>query len=281
MGSIPAARWVLEAAVDVSVLSAVQAACVQHGGFITGAQRFDSSGFGISPAEASAMDPQQRLVLELGYTSLHGAAHRRSTLMGGDGGVFLGIERPDWALAQPPSARSSVYAVTGDNVSAAAGRVSFVLGMQGPCSSMDTACASSLSALHAASYAARFGECGDALTLALSLKLVPHPTLGAASAGMLSADGRCKTLDQRANGYARSEGVGSLVVRPFDDTLAEALVFGSAVRQDGRSASLTAPNGSAQRTLLFAALGRASTAPTDVACIEAHGTGTGDRKSVV
>ena len=60
------------------------------------------------------------------------------TLMGGDSGVFLGIERPDWAITQPPSARSSVYAVTGDNISAAAGRVSFVLGLQGPCSSVDT-----------------------------------------------------------------------------------------------------------------------------------------------
>merc|ERR1711969_268362 len=96
------------------------------------------------------MDPQQRLLLEVGFASLHGASERRVSLMGGDGGVFLGIERPDWALAQPPSARGSVCAVTGDNVSVAAGRVSFALGMQGPCSSVDTACASALVALEAA-----------------------------------------------------------------------------------------------------------------------------------
>ena len=95
------------------------------------------------------MDPQQRLLLELGYAALHGSSQRRVTLMGGDGGVFLGIERPDWALAQPPSARGSVYAVTGDNVSAAAGRVSFALGLQGPCSSVDTACSSALAAARA------------------------------------------------------------------------------------------------------------------------------------
>ena len=92
------------------------------------------------------MDPQQRLLLELGYAALHGSAHRRQTLLGGDGGVFLGIERPDWALVQPPEARGSVYAVTGDNVSVAAGRTSFALGMQGPCFSIDTACAPLLSA---------------------------------------------------------------------------------------------------------------------------------------
>ena len=117
MSGVPASRWVLAAMVDPSTLTAVQQACVQHGGFVSGADRFDCVSFGISPAEAHAMDPQQRLLLELGYASLHASSHRRVTLMGGDSGVFLGIERPDWAITQPPSARSSVYAVTGDNIS--------------------------------------------------------------------------------------------------------------------------------------------------------------------
>merc|ERR1711995_78667 len=98
---------------------------------------------------------------------------RRVALMRGNIGVFLGIERPDWALAQPPEARVSVYAVTGDNVSAAAGRVSFVLGLQGPCSSVDTACASSLSAMHGGAHTVAGGESGTALAMAVSLKLVP------------------------------------------------------------------------------------------------------------
>ena len=216
----------------------------------------------------------QRLLAETGYAALHATSHRRATLMGSDGGVFLGIERPDWALAQPPSARSSVYAVTGDNVSAAAGRLSFMLGLHGPCSSVDTACSSALAAVHGGAHAVRVGECGDALALSVSLKLVPHGTLGAASAGMLSVDGRCKTFDARANGYARSEGVSALVLRVGDAESACVLLCGSAVRQDGRSASLTAPNGSAQRTLLLAALGRASFSPAEVGSVEAHGTGT-------
>ena len=120
---------------------------IRHGAFTIGAELFDNAHFAISTAEAGAMDPQQRLLLELGYSSLHASAQRRATLMGGDSGVFLGIERPDWAIAQPPSARGSVYAVTGDNISAAAGRLSFVLGLQGPCSSTDTACSSALAAV--------------------------------------------------------------------------------------------------------------------------------------
>ena len=103
---VPATRWTLSREVDTATLTSVQAACVRHGGFVSGADRFDERAFGISRAEASAMDPQQRFLLEHGYGALHTACERRATLMGGDSGVFVCIERPDWALAQPPSARS-------------------------------------------------------------------------------------------------------------------------------------------------------------------------------
>jgi 3-oxoacyl-(acyl-carrier-protein) synthase len=286
VGGVPPTRWT-DAAVGkiAAALSEVQAASVRHGGFIIGVQRFANGDFGISPAESAAMDPQQRLLLEAGYEALHGAMHRRETLMGGDAAVLLGIERPDWSIAQPPLARASVYAVTSDNISVAAGRLCFVLGMQGPCASMDLACASSLVAVHSAARAVRAGECdggrgSTALAVAVSLKLAPHGTLSAASAGMLSVDGRCKTLDVRANGYVRSEAVSALVLQPegaSDGCGASECVLvldGSAARQDGRSASLTAPNGSAQRTLLMRALRSATVVAAEVIGIEAHGTGT-------
>ena len=271
VGSVPRRRWVLDQVVDVCTLTASQKACVRHGGFVGGAQRFDSHAFGISPAEAGAMDPQQRLLLELGYTSMHGASSRRSMLMGSDTSVFLGIARPDWALAQPAVTRSSIYGVTGDNVAVAAGRVSFALGLQGPCLSVDTACSSSLTAVHSGALAVKGGESGMGLALAVSLKLVPHATLGAANAGMLSFDGRCKTLDVHANGYVRSESTGSLALQSSDGAL---VMSGSAIRQDGRSASLTAPNGSAQRMLLRAACVGAKVVAADLGLVEAHGTGT-------
>ncbi|KAL1522525.1 hypothetical protein AB1Y20_017512 [Prymnesium parvum] len=285
-GPVPYQRWRLDEHVDSSKLPAAALACVQHGAFVSAAQCFDAAAFNISPAEANAMDPQQRLLLEHAYAALHGAAEDRTSLMGGDTGVFLGIERPDWALAQPPAGRASVYAVTGDNVSAAAGRVSFVLGLQGPCSTIDTACSSALVAMHTALGSVRNGQCADALTsssaaltMAASLKLVPHPTLGAASAGMLSVDGRCKTLDARANGYARSEAVCALALRPVDDAKSAAappspLLGGTEVRQDGKSASLTAPNGSAQRKLIRLCTERAGMYLSEVGWVEAHGTGT-------
>ena len=176
VGGVPRTRWMKDS-IDARLLSTAQAACIVHGGFVLGAQRFDARVFGVSSAEAGAMDPQQRLLLDLGYASLHGASLRRATLLGGNGGVFLGIERPDWELAQPPSARGSVYAVTGDNVAVAAGRVSFALGLQGPCASLNTACASALAAFHGASHAARGGESEAVLVLAVSLQLVPDGVL--------------------------------------------------------------------------------------------------------
>jgi len=272
-------------------LSSTQLGVIKHGGFVTGAELFDNQFFGISPAEAGTMDPQQRLLLDLGFQALHMATWRKTTLMGGDTGVWLGIERPDWAMAQPPEARGSVYAITGDNTSAAAGRISFCLGMQGPCSTIDTACSSSLVCLHTAARATRNGECGatrftretmqaSALATAVSLKLLPHGTLGAASAGMLSADGRSKTLDNSANGYMRTESVSAVVLRHHDDATGksvppfEPLVASSEIRQDGRSASLTAPNGSAQRILHERVLQAASISFAEITWLELHGTGT-------
>ena len=102
------------------------------------------------------MDPQQRLLLELGYEALHGAAERRESLLGRECGVYVGLERPDWALLQSsrPSAVSA-FSLTSDASSVASGRVSFVLGLHGACLSVDTACSSALVALHTASAATR------------------------------------------------------------------------------------------------------------------------------
>merc|ERR1711965_778380 len=234
ISEVPPCRWSSDGAARLDEAVADR---VRHGVFLREAAHFDAASFGVSPAEAAAMDPQQRLLLEVGYEALHGAGARRSSLLGGGEGVFVGIERPDWALLS--SLRpSTVYDVTGDTISVACGRLSFVLGMQGPCMSVDTACSSALVALQGAWRSILSDVCDGAIAAAVGLKLVPHPTLGAAAAGMLSVDRRCKTFDAAANGYARSEGVGAAAVARGSAST----IGGVAVRQDGRSASLTAPN---------------------------------------
>ena len=148
-----------------------------------------------------------------------------------------------------------------------------MLGMHGPCMTYDTACSSALSACHAGLRALQLGECEIGVVSGVSMMLTPAVSISFAVAGMTSARGSCHTFDARADGYARGEACGSVSLFPGGD--ARALrVCGSAVRQDGRSASLTAPNGQAQQALLLAALGDAGTASDELSLNEAHGTGT-------
>ena len=150
----------------------VQAACVQHGGFVAGAQQFDGLAFGISAAEASSMDPQQRMLLEAGYVALHASSFDKATLNGSGTGVALGIYATEFAqiLAQGPLGRS-VYA-TANTLSIASGRVSFALGLHGPCASFETACSASLVAGHSAARALQHDECDTHLAAGVNLMLL-------------------------------------------------------------------------------------------------------------
>lgn len=278
---VPSERWQLDQFVEESILSHHQKMSASHGGFLPGAGACDGLIFGISNAELVVMDPQQRLLLEAGYESLHVCNQRRSTLLESSTGTFVAVERPDWAaLMQQVSVASkanafrlSVHSSTGCSTSIASGRLSFVLGLVGPCLGVDTACSSALVAAHFGCHSVRSSECVGALSSAASLKLLPHVALQ--NSHMLSGDGRCKTFDTRANGYARSEGVGALVLQlPSAADCSAGLLMASTVKQDGVSASLTAPNGTAQRALLQSSLSRAATTPLTIGCTEAHGTGT-------
>ena len=274
VGLVPAARWSLVGHEDK--LTDTQATAARHGAFVAGADRFDNRTFSISPAEARSMDPQQRMLLEIGYTALHGSMLCKAQLLGSPVGYFLGIERPDWALrsALAPDTKVTAYTVTADTISVACGRVSFSLGLHGPCMSTDTACASGLVAMHTAARSVRGGECDSGLASAVTLKLMPQATArrprGHALAGRSVQDARqarematCVPRGRRAGGEQLIAG-GSQAMA----------LCGSAVRQDGRSASLTAPNGSAQRLLMLGALEGAALAPQSIAGVELHGTGT-------
>ena len=254
---IPGRRW---------ALTCGGAPAVRHGAFVAGIERFDSAFFAISQAEAQRMDPQQRLLLEVGYASLHRADKRKGSLCSAEVGVFLGIMNADFAALHEND--TSVYAATGGTISIAAGRLSFVLGVQGPCISCDTACSSALVALHSASITVIARECLQALTIAVNLMLVPRLHHVYARAGMLASHGRCKTFDNLANGFVRSEGLGALTLFSASGTS----LLGSRVHSDGKSASLTAPNGLAQARLISVVLAAAGV--HDLCILEAHGTGT-------
>ena len=250
------------------------------GGFLEDVDQFDAHFFGISPREAARMDPQQRLLLEVAWEALEDAGQVREQLAGTPTGVFIGISNNDYGRIQFNDLdRIDAYAGTGNALSIAANRISYVFDFRGPSIAIDTACSSSLVAVHQACNSLRSGESTLALAGGVNLILSPAITINFTKAGAMAPDGRCKAFDARANGYVRSEGAGVVVLKPLSRALADrdpiyAVIRGSAVNQDGRSNGLMAPNPQAQEAVLREAYLRAAVSPGDVQYVEAHGTGT-------
>jgi acyl transferase domain-containing protein/phospholipid N-methyltransferase len=253
----------------------------QEGAFLDRIEEFDAEFFRISPREALSLDPQQRLLLEVTWEALENAGIRPSTLAGTTTGVFIGISNNDYTLrlVGQDFSRIDAHFVTGNALNAAAGRISYILGLQGPSLAIDTACSSSLVAVHLACQSLRAGECQVALVGGVNLMLSPAGSIAACRARMLAPDGRCKTFDASADGYGRGEGCGIVVLKRLSDALRsgatlEGLIRGSAVNQDGASSGLTVPNGPAQGKLIAQALNAARLRANQISYLETHGTGT-------
>ena len=270
VSSVPMSRWDVKHVPEG--INEDIARRTRHGAFVWAVEHFDNRSFGVSPAEAVAMDPQQRHLLEDGYVALHASGRHRVVLNGSGAGVAVGIYQMEYAqiLADSPLG-CSVY-LTQNALSIASGRVSFALGLHGPCASFETACSASLVACHSAVRALQLEECDAHLVTGVNLMLArAYNCIGMAIAGMTSIRGRSHTFDYRADGFARGEGASSVALTRGK---VHCGLRGSAVRQDGRSASLTAPNGQAQQHLLCAALAEAAVGAESLAVNEAHGTGT-------
>jgi myxalamid-type polyketide synthase MxaB len=278
---VPPDRWDNDAYYDPD-LEAAGKVCTRRGGFIGAKDVFDASFFRISPREAIYMDPQHRVMLEVAWEALEHANLPVDGLYGSDTGVFIGISSMDYSglvADGVPETMIEPSFGTGAAHSAASGRISYVLGLHGPCMSVDTACSSSLVAVQVACDSLRRGDCRLALVGGVNMMLSPFNHVVFSRAHMLAPDGRCKTFDDSADGYVRSEGAGMVVLKRLSDALADgnrilAVVRGTAVNQDGPSGGLTVPNGPAQQRVIRRALENAGLSPADVGYVEAHGTGT-------
>jgi len=281
VGEIPGDRWDVEAFHDPDP-KAPGKMTTRWGAFLEGVDEFDPQFFGISPREALSLDPQQRLLLEVAWEALEDAGIAPDKLSGSRTGVFVAMCKSDYLNLQLEGgdpARFDVYYASGSAHSVASGRLSYVLGAQGPSITVDTACSSSLVAVHLACQSLRSGESRMALVGGVNLILSPENTITFSKSAMLSPDGRCKTFDAAADGFVQGEGCGVVVLKRLSDALAHgdrvlALIRGSAVNQDGPSSGLTAPNGPAQEAVIREALANGGVAPSEVGYVEAHGTGT-------
>lgn len=277
---IPRERWNIDSFYDPDP-DAAGMILTRWGGFLEQVDQFDPQFFGISPREAEGMDPQHRLLLEVSWEALENAGQAPDKLTGSPTGVFTGISVSDYyqLMTDQDRAKLDVYLAQGTAHSTASGRISYLLGLQGPALSVDTACSSSLVATHLAVQSLRTGECRMAIAGGVNAILLPELHISFSRARMISNDGRCKTFDARADGFVRSEGCGMVVLKRLSDAVADgdkvlAVIRGSAINQDGRSSGLTAPNGLAQEAVIRAALANAHVDPWLVSYVETHGTGT-------
>lgn len=278
---IPANRWDKDALFDADP-NAPGKLYVKEGGFIEDIEYLDGPFFNISPIELESTDPQQRILLEVTHEACENAGIDVNTLIGSDTGVFIGIDNVDYEAVQLRSKDYKLisgYCYTGTGPTGASGRISYTMGLRGPCMTIDTACSSALTCAHLAAQALRTKECKIAIVGGASIITEPDQTLNFCRLGAMSTEARCKSFDDDANGYIRSEGVCVMVLKRLSDAQKDgdnilAIIKGSAVNQDGKSKRLTAPSTVAQGLMHVAALKNAQLEPTDIDYIEAHGTGT-------
>ncbi|WP_405675530.1 amino acid adenylation domain-containing protein [Streptomyces sp. NBC_01511] len=282
VGEIPADRW-RHSPLDTAGITTTE------GGYLDEVDRFDPLFFNISPKEARLLDPQQRLLLELTWEAFEDAGI--DPLTAGDNqrvGTYVGIYNNDYQQVGADLGHSpDAYTYTGNMANAAAGRISYAYGFRGPSMAIDTACSSSLYAVHLGMRELRQGGCDMVVAAGVNLILSPEGHVSWSRLNALSPTGRCRSFDDGADGYIRSEGGAVVVLKRLSDAERDgdrilAVLSGSAINHNGRSSGFTVPNGKAQAEVVRSALTDAGLGIDDVSYVETHGSGTpiGDPQEV-
>jgi acyl transferase domain-containing protein len=275
---VPSQRWDVDAYYHPDGVAGSMN--TRRGHFIDDVDAFDNDLFGIAPIEAAALDPQQRLLLQTSWRALEDGGIDPRSLAGTPTGVFVGMMSSEWTSLQMfdyPAV--TAFRGAGSGYFMAANRISYHLNLTGPSMAVDSACSSSLMAVHQACVALRSGETDTAIAAGANLLLTPSLSIFYTQAGLSAPDGRCKPFGQGADGIGRGEGVAAVVLRRLDDAIADdqpiyAVVKSSVANHDGRSNGITAPNRRSQVDLMRRALTLAEVEAGQIGFVEAHGTGT-------
>ncbi|KAI5925273.1 hypothetical protein F4810DRAFT_718242 [Camillea tinctor] len=245
---------------------------------------FDHSFFSISPREAESMDPQQRLLLETVYEGIESAGYSISQLRGSPTSVFVGQMGGDYmTLLLRDVDTLPQYFATGVSTAIMSNRVSYFFDWNGPSATLDTACSSSMVALHQAVQSLRCGESKLAVAAGVNLLLGPEGYIAESKLHMLSPSGRSRMWDKDVDGYARGEGFAALILKPLSQAIAdndsiECLIRNTGVNQDGRTKGITMPSATAQAALIRSTYARSGLNLSERGdrpqFFEAHGTGT-------
>ncbi|GAA0598270.1 acyltransferase domain-containing protein [Kribbella sandramycini] len=255
-----------------------------HGhGVVPEADGFDAAFFGFSPREATILDPQHRVFLECAWSALENAGYDPFAYTGAIG-VYGGCGFTDHPTALQTHRHRFPGATSwelrnGYGSDFLTGRVAYKLGLRGPAVSVQTACSTSLVAVHLAGQALLAGDCDIALAGGVTIH-VPEPQAADGDEDVLSVDGRCRSFDANANGTVAGDAAGIVVLRRLEDALADgdrvlAVVRGSAVNNDGSGkVGFFAPSVTGQTEAIRTAHLIAGVDPRTIEYVEAHGTGT-------
>lgn len=255
-------------------------ACAKQGGFLPCVTAFDAKFFHISKKEAEYMDPQHRLLLQSAWKTIEDAGYRASDFSETDTGVYVGIAGVDYYdVMKDSNCSMDAYMLTGNMAAFAANRISYLLNLNGPSEPVNTACSSTLVAFEHAAKDIQLGKCQCAIVGGVNLLMNRRYYEATADSGVLSKNGRCKTFDKTADGYVRSEGVGTFLVKKRSKAIKDhdhiyGILRGIEVNHCGHTSSLTAPSETRQKELLIKTYQNAGVPFNTVGYIEMHGTGT-------
>lgn len=279
---VPKDRWDIRRHYDTDSAKPGKANAAQGGFLREPIDEFDALFFGISPREAASLDPQQRMLLELTWEAFEDAGFVPAAFAGTDVGVYMGGFTADTEILHLSGLnRDSInqHTATSAKLVMLSNRISYQYDFRGPSISIDTACSSSLVALNYACQDLWEGRCSLAVSGGANIMLIPEYPIAMSKGGFLSPDSRCKTFDASANGYARGEGAGVIVLKPLSAAVADgdpiyASILATGVNQDGHTSGITVPNAESQKTLIRDVSAKAGIQPSQVTYAEAHGTGT-------
>ncbi|KAK2603636.1 hypothetical protein QQS21_004217 [Conoideocrella luteorostrata] len=240
-------------------------------------RRFDPSFFGINNLEASYMDPQQRKLLEVVYECFEDAGLSMEDVSGSNTAVFVGNFTVDYSVMQ---SRDTDYvhrlAATGGGTSIMSNRISHVFNLHGPSFTLDTACSSTIYALHQAVAAIRNGDCDSAIVAGANLIISPEQHFGTAKGGFLSPTSACHTFDVSADGYARAEAVNAIYISRLTSCVRKEHKIRAVIRGTAINATpgITLPDAKMQEAVIRKAYQNAGLSFTGTDYVECHGTGT-------
>ena len=276
---IPKERWDIQTFYDPDK-SKPGKANTYHGGFLERVDEFDAQFFGVSPREAAYLDPQQRILLEIVWEAFEDAGIDPQKMEGSNTGVYIGAFTMDYNLVQMKYVDFiDTHTAVGAMMTMVSNRISYIFDLRGPSLSVDTACSSSLVAIHLACQSIWNNQCSLAIAGGVNVITTPEYTIAESKGGFLSPEGRCKTFDAGADGYARGEGAGVVILKPLSQALADndfvyAVIRGAGVNQDGHTNGITVPRGESQEKLMKEVYRNAGISPRQIRYVEAHGTGT-------